>query len=292
MALQDLFGSAVQAYDQRRQLETERAWQTQQRQGTLAALERQQREARLKALQAQGEAFLNAGMVDQAARLVPQATSLQGQLAGTSFEAPAFVGEPAGPGQPNNLNNPRTDAAVRAWLGVEPQKPMAVAFGTSLVDPRTGRAVYDGTAARAAEVQVKGEQALEVAELRAKTSQQIAAERIAAAEKALGARLTASESQFIRRIADAERRDAERAANSGNSADRAWRSSRESQVSQLTQAWRTNNRKPAVGPDGKPLTDANGAQLYTYPSPQEIEAASRRIREEWESRNPPPARPQ
>lgn len=203
MALQDLLGAGIGAYDAQRRIEEERAWQQGQRALQAQALVRQQQAERLKALQAQGEAFLNAGMVKEAAGLVPEASRLQGQVSGVSTPAPSFLGEPAGPGQPNSLNNPRTDAAVRAYLGVEPPKPVAVGFGTSLVDPRTGRALYDGSTQRLEVEQQKNETRMDVAQLNNTTRAGIAEARIRSAEAMLGRRLSQAERALVfRRDAD------------------------------------------------------------------------------------------
>lgn len=194
MPLQDILGAGVAAYDARRQLEEGRAWQAQQRALQVTEAVRQQQEARLKALQAQGQAFLDAGQVQQAAGLVPVVSELQGGLTGVPLRPPSFVGDGSG-----NLNNPQTEAAVGAWLGVQPPKPVIAPFGSTAINPRTGEPIFSGAGQRLALEQGKNQTRMDVAELNNDTRRDVAAARIRSAEAMLGRRLSQAERAMVYR---------------------------------------------------------------------------------------------
>jgi len=194
MPLQDILGAGVAAYDARRQLEEGRAWQAQQRALQVTEAVRQQQEARLKALQAQGQAFLDAGQVQQAAGLVPTVTELRGALTGVRQAPPAFVGDERG-----RFDNPQTEAAVGAWLGVQPPKPVIAPFGSTAINPRTGEPIFSGAGQRLALEQGKNQTRVEVATMNNETRRDVAEARIRSAEAMLGRRLSQAERAMVYR---------------------------------------------------------------------------------------------
>lgn len=259
MALQDILGAGVAAYDARRQLEEGRAWQAQQRALQVTEAVRQQQEARLKALQAQGQAFLDAGQVQQAAGLVPTVTELRGALTEVRQAPPAFVGDERG-----RFDNPQTEAAVGAWLGVQPPKPVIAPFGSTAINPRTGEPIFSGAGQRLALEQGKNQTRVEVATMNNETRRDVAEARIRSAEAMLGRKLSQAERAMVYRRETAM--DLEQARQTGAAELEAQRQ----EGRQALQAARPGNTRTVtlnghrytVDAQGKPVAHLGPAQAF------------------------------